>query len=73
MDSKEATVPTTVTVTWKSTNAVAHTFRSMKDAATWYASKDESGVFDAPLSADERDIRIDCDIEELALLAGETA
>jgi hypothetical protein len=60
-----------VTVTWKSTGADAHVFKSFEDAAVWYATRDSNGVFGLPLCADIRDINIDCDIEELAIAAGE--
>jgi len=62
-----------VTITWKSTGAVAHEFATLREAAEWYSTMDCHGVFDVPLSADIRDIIIDCDLEELELAALEFA
>jgi len=62
-----------VTITWKSTGAVAHEFKDLREAAEWYSTMDCHGVFDVPLAVDIRDITVDCDREELELAALEFA
>jgi len=62
-----------VVIIRSSTHAIAHTFPTMEEAAIWYATKDSAGVFDSPLSCDERDILIRCDIEKLDEMAGQVA